>query len=484
MLIRNIDKATGPRKAGSIAYWIISYITATALACALVLLADHIGLSLTIFMIVAGIIILFGLSDFTVLARVVIIVFPLIQTLIFPHTNFNITGPKALASLAFLTLASVFCACVLRPGCIRLPRPPWAFYAFVFVIIVGALIGIPSLKQIPNYFLALSVVQSISVGPYLIVWLVTPCLILLTCFICSLLAANSRDPHAFILPAFAPALIFSCVVIAHASLQNVSLNELAGQEARGYLSSLGLHANEIGLMMNMAFALSLFTLNSPSCKSYRALVAITSAVSLFAVLLTFSRAAYFGMFISFLYLAFLKKTWFSFALLAIITLSVICAAPETMLERSQQGISNGDIASLSTGRFDGIWLPLLPELTTRPFFGNGHGSILWSEAARQQQILPVGHPHSAYLSALADVGLIGTAVFAVFYFEIWRTFRKLVRVLNPGLLHGFFQGASVCVLIMFIQGLTDDSFVPSYTHAYLWLSYGVALGFKTRLNVT
>ena len=44
--------------------------------------------------------------------------------------------------------------------------------------------------------------------------------------------------------------------------------------------------------------------------------------------------------------------------------------------------STADANTVSAGRIDGIWLPLLPELANSPIWGNGLGSITWSDPMR------------------------------------------------------------------------------------------------------
>jgi O-antigen ligase len=91
-------------------------------------------------------------------------------------------------------------------------------------------------------------------------------------------------------------------------------------------------------------------------------------------------------------------------------------------------------------------------------------------------MLPVGHPHSAYLGVLLDVGLVGLVVIASFFWSMWRMFGHLRSSHSDPFWRGVFEAGTVCMLLLLVQGLTDDRFVPTYPQATLWVIYGLALG--------
>ena len=91
-------------------------------------------------------------------------------------------------------------------------------------------------------------------------------------------------------------------------------------------------------------------------------------------------------------------------------------------------------------------------------------------------MLPVGHPHNAYLGVLLDLGLVGIAVVGAFFWSAWKTFRRLSQHHVDSQWRGVFEGGIVSLMCLAIQGLTDDKFVPTYPQAALWVCYGLALG--------
>jgi len=137
--------------------------------------------------------------------------------------------------------------------------------------------------------------------------------------------------------------------------------------------------------------------------------------------------------------------------------------------------------AVSAGRIDGIWLPLLPELWKSPLWGNGLQSILWSFPMQTGAIVAVGHPHSAYLESLLDMGFLGTALLLAYFAHVWKGFRALSKdaALSPEM-RALFQGASACLLAFFLTCIVGSSFRPEADSAYLWIAIGLMYGMLAR----
>jgi O-antigen ligase len=108
-------------------------------------------------------------------------------------------------------------------------------------------------------------------------------------------------------------------------------------------------------------------------------------------------------------------------------------------------------------------------------------SVLWSFPMQNGSMLPVGHPHSAYLEALLDMGLIGTALFAAYFVHVWKGFRAVSKdtTLSPEM-RAFFQGATACLCAFFFTCLVGGSFRPEPEVAYLWIAIGLMYGMLAR----
>jgi len=199
-----------------------------------------------------------------------------------------------------------------------------------------------------------------------------------------------------------------------------------------------------------------------------------------ALLLTFSRAAIGAaglVGVLFLVWKFNIRS-FSLVLLGLAFIALLGGA--AIWARVTVGFGEGANA-VSAGRIEGIWLPLLPELWKHPLWGNGLNSVLWSFSMQNGAMLPVGHPHSAYLEALLDMGAIGAALFAAYFVHVWKGFRAVSTdtTLSPEM-RAFFQGATACFCAYLLTCLVGGSFRPEPEAAYLWIAIGLMYGMLAR----
>jgi O-antigen ligase len=157
------------------------------------------------------------------------------------------------------------------------------------------------------------------------------------------------------------------------------------------------------------------------------------------------------------------------------------ASPEYLWNRITFGFASGDPNRISADRIEGIWLPLLPELWKSPLWGNGLGSVMWSFPMLTGGMSAVSHPHSAYLEALLDMGVIGLCLTLAYYWHVWRGFRALGSnaYLTPEM-RAFFQGASAALICFFITGWFGSSFRPDAEFCFLWLAIGMMYGIQSR----
>jgi O-antigen ligase len=202
-----------------------------------------------------------------------------------------------------------------------------------------------------------------------------------------------------------------------------------------------------------------------------------------ALILTFSR----GAFVALAVVNGLYVLWrFSAKTMLVVGCAVVAAslfASGAIHERLAWGQGAG-LDAVSSGRLNGLWLPLLPEVLRHPMFGNGIGSILWSDAMRGgagHMVLLVTHPHNAYLQAALDMGITGLVLLCAYFAHVWRELRTLAK--DPGVaptLRGFYQGAAAGLASMLVANFTDSSLTPRPEQAFLWLAIGVMYGYRAR----
>lgn len=276
--------------------------------------------------------------------------------------------------------------------------------------------------------------------------------------------------------------VMGAMVVVYIAASGASLSQLAGQYSRSFLSALGMHANDLGRLYATAYALLLFIWDRTERTSLKTLLLFSMGVVFIALMLTFSRGAFTGFLIVNVIYLFSRRKLKTLALAAMVVPVAIALMPGAFVSRFEMGAGQG-INAISAGRVSEIWLPLMPEILTRPPWGAGLQSILWSDAMRSGRMLQVTHPHSAFLQAYMDVGVIGLVLLLAFWIgHVWKGFRKLAREprLTPEL-SGFFEGAAAGLLATLIANVAGSSFFPVPEQSFLWLAVGVMYGIRLRL---
>lgn len=421
----------------------------------------------------------FALSDYRTGIVIAMVLLPLSSSILMPRTMLGITGLNPLNATLAMAGISIAFALLFQRARLKVPPLPRPLIVYVGLLAAAALYGASQVGMIPPFFRLLQIINFDSAGGYLRDVFAKPLLILATAWLLAVLVCNARDPRRFLLPFFLSALALPLFVIAYVSVNGASLGALASASARDTLSVSGMHANELGLMFNMTLALAVFTLLGARGLARWGLFA-ACGVLLAAVMLTFSRGAFLGTLVLAVYFLITQRRFKILAGGLLILPFGLLLLPDAVIERAATGLASGNLDIITAGRIDRIWAPLLPELLQSPLFGHGLYAMLWSDAVRAGITLKVGHPHNAYIATLQDVGLVGAAVIAWFFWRMRGLFAVLRARLSDPMLRGFFHGANACILLLLVQGLTDDRFTPTFPQTYLWLAYGIALGMAAR----
>ena len=423
----------------------------------------------------------FVLADFRCGVVMLILLMPLSgSSTLFPHEMFGIVGLNPLN----LLLAGTCCSWLLHAfaddgGLSRfLPRPLLLLYV-VPILLAGA-IGTRHIHEIaPTLLVIYRGLDFPDAASYLRELMLKPLLMVVFALLVAAAVAKSERPVKFLLPAVISMACMAAIVPVYVAQTGIGLKALASSDEREFLSALGLHANDLGRLYAIAYALLLFTWAEAKELPLRWVLLAAAGLTVGALVLTFSRGAFLELaVVSALYVLW-RRSPRTVALAAVVGVAALVLAPAALYHRLETGEGAG-LNAISAGRIDGLWLPLLPEVLRHPLFGNGISSILWSEAMRSgagQQVLAVTHPHNAYLEALLDMGLIGTVMLCAYFVHVLRLLRELARDprLEPAL-RGFFQGAAAGLIGMLVSDFTDSSLAPRPEQAFLWLAIGMMYG--------
>jgi hypothetical protein len=414
--------------------------------------------------------------DFRVGVVLMIILLPLKETTFFPSSMFGITGMNPLNLVLVATLASY----LLRGRFNRFVPKPLA-WLYILPIVAAGLIGLPNVERIHPAFFEGEVIHYLEGFGYLRDAMVKPLLMVVIAMLIAAAVERSQKPERFLTPIVLAALTMSLLAIGFVVASGVRLGSLADSGARGFFSAMGMHANDLGRLYAVAYGLLLFTWWETKDKTLKSVLVGTMGLIVIALALTFSRGAFLGFMVInalFLLWKFNVKSVGLAIIAGVITLIMI---PGYLVRRVTMGFDTGDVNAVSAGRIEGIWGPLLPELTKSPLWGQGLDAVMWSDPMWADQMLQVTHPHSAYLQALLDTGVIGLVLMVAFYIHVWRTMRNLGSNawLSPTM-RGFFQGGLAALACFFVSGFTGSSLRPATEFAFLWIAIGIMYGVLAR----
>jgi O-antigen ligase len=422
---------------------------------------------------------IFILRDFRVGAVLLILIMPISASYMFPHELLGITGLNPLNLLIAATLGSLFLRTLVEGKVLELTPAP-VLFLYVLPIVVAAVLGSRHIGDIPSIFLAEEMIEFDTPWGYFRDMLLKPLLLVIYALLVAAAVARSRKPESFFVPALLSVWIMGMLVVVFVAISSVKLGVLAQSEARQFFSPLGMHANDLGRLYATAYALLLFSWASVRAPMLKLLLLGSMVVVVVALLLTFSRGAFFGFAVVNLLFIVMRPRLSTIVLLGLLALGALIL-PGAFYDRFTYGF-NMDANTISAGRIELLWKPLLPELERSPLYGQGLGSTMWSDVMRFGSFYVI-HPHNAFLEALLDMGAIGLALLLAYFIHVWRGFRKLAKDPRLGALQrGFFEGAGVALIAFMIAGFAGSSLMPVPEQSFLWLAIGMMYGQQRALN--
>jgi O-antigen ligase len=414
------------------------------------------------------------LADFRFGAVLVILLLPIEHSYLFPHSLFGVTGLNPLNLVLAATLASF----LLRGKNLGRFVPKPLLFLVVLPMLFAGVLGMRHVNEIhPDYYANMLIAFNDAWGYFRDVAL-KPLFIVLGALLVGAAVTGSQKPERFLAPIIASVWIMSLMSVIFVAASGVSLGMLASTQSREFFSALGMHANDLGRLYAVAYALLLFTWGESKDMTLKTVLVVTMGVLTLALLFTFSRGAFVG-FILVNALFFLWKLNARTVAIAFVVLALgAWLLPGAVIGRMTLGFgAGGDLNDVSAGRVDEIWLPLIPDLLRTPPWGNGLDATMWSQAVRADAMLLVTHPHNAYIQALLDMGVIGLVLLLCYYVHVFRQLKSLGSnaYLSPTM-RGFFQGAVAGLACFLITGFAGSSLRPTSEFAFLWIAIGMMYG--------
>jgi O-antigen ligase len=357
----------------------------------------------------------------------------------------------------------------------------YVLYYFI-PITVGFLIGSMHLREIPSHLLedgGRNASQSYYwVSTYFKGFLISICGLALGSVV-----VEHQSQKKIIAISIASAMIY--VLVTAAMFATVGQSLEAAINSRQMFSATGRHANSVGAMLLPAYAVPLYLQHIGTSWVSRSLYRLSAVILFLGVLLTGSRGAFLGlMVITIIYIYQMKRV--GVALLMVMFVSVALAlAPDAITRRLSMGLENLNPDSdymaaqdekLTSGRLH-LSTQLVPEILKSPLVGRGIGSTRWSDYAMGGGT--IAHPHNLYLSIVLDLGLLGVFLLFVFVVYVMRLFRSIST--DPAaddFMRMYFKGSMAGLIGFLVFGLGGGHPYPKIEMWFLWVSLGIAIGYK------
>ena len=431
---------------------------------------------------VAVVVSVFTVRDFRVGVLVMILIMPVSASYLFPRAMFGVTGLNPMNLLMVGTFAA-YILLAMPDGSIRRFIPLWILPVYILPLVLAGLNGMGNVGLIPQVFFLTESIDFRNWIGYLRDDVLKPLIMVMYALMVGAAYSRSREPDKFLTPAIISIWIMAFMAIAFFLNSGLKFGQLASEYARAFFSPLGMHANDLGRLYATAFGILLFTWDTTRRPLLKTMLFFSMGIVCAALLLTFSRAAIISLVIIGGIYLLSRRNLKTFFLAALVIPGALILMPGAVWYRLGMGVESG-AAGMSAGRVEDIWGPLLPQLIDKPFFGHGLQSVLWAPAMRMGEMFEVTHPHSAYLGAFMDFGIVGGLLLLTFWFTVWKGFRKLSKddELVPHE-RGFFEGAAASLVAFMAAGFVGSSFTPVPEQSFLWLAVGMMFGVQARRHL-
>src|SRR2546421_290756 len=176
---------------------------------------------------------------------------------------------------------------VLEGGLRRfMPRP--LFWLYIVPIIVAGALGSGHVDDIAPGLVRYVIMEFDSAPGYIRDMVVKPLFTVISALLVGAAVSRSEKPEKFLVPMLISMWMMGAMVVVYVYQSGVALRELASSSSREFLSPLGLHANELGRLYEVAYALLLFTWAESKRPGLRLVLLASMGWMIVAMVLTFS----------------------------------------------------------------------------------------------------------------------------------------------------------------------------------------------------
>jgi hypothetical protein len=417
----------------------------------------------------------FILFDFRIGVVLLILLMPISRGDVFPHAMLGITGLNPVNLLLVATLGSCLLQGLFDGGIRRFMPGPLLWLYIVPFLIAGAL-GSRHVGEIGHYYEELMFNDA---AGYIRELVVRPLVVVVFALLVGAAVARSEKLDKFLIPTLISIWLVGSMFVVPVFLTRGGLDALASK-SHDVFTAVGLSPNDLGPLYAFTYALLLFTWAESKEPALRIVLLALMAMVVVGLMLTFCRAAYVGFIVVNALFLLWRRNAKTLIFLALVTAVALLLLPGAVYDRVTWGFGEG-LNTISSGRIDLIWLPLLEDVLRSPIYGNGLGSIRWSEAVREGTAVATGQAHSAYLETVLDMGIAGLVLLCAYFVHVWKGF--LALSVDPAVSptqRGFYQGAAAGLACFLVTGITGGLLTPAEYQIFLWLAIGMMYGQRAR----
>src|SRR6185503_19945863 len=170
--------------------------------------------------------------------------------------------------------------------------------------LMGGIVGMQHIDEIPRLFKASEMIYFDGPMGYWRDMILKPLGFVIYAMLIAAAVGRSQRPERFVTPMLLSVYVMALLAIGFVIESGAHLSDLAGVYARQFFSALGMHANDLGRLYAVAYALLLFTWDRTSRVSLKMLLFTAMVMVTIALVLTFSRGAFMGfVIVNLIYLA-------------------------------------------------------------------------------------------------------------------------------------------------------------------------------------
>src|SRR5262249_55617088 len=138
-----------------------------------------------------------------------------------------------------------------------LPQP--LLWLYIVPVVAAGMLGMRHVSEIAPGFYLLDPLTFSSTGGYLLETVFKPLTIVVFALLVGAAVGKSERPEKFLVPMLASIWIMALLAIAFVLVAGASLDYLASGTSREFFGPMGMHANDLGRLYAVAYALLLFT---------------------------------------------------------------------------------------------------------------------------------------------------------------------------------------------------------------------------------